>query len=149
MIGKEAFSFQVQVALMLHTLYRRGHIKQLGLTFVLSPMSNLNTRFDADKMYANLMKNYSFGQMNKANVLTDYYARRHTSQFRTQFYSLAEYYIQLAENEEKFNNTAAPSGMTYDIACEKRGEIGLAKEIRSNPLSSKKRISSYRKQLIY
>ena len=129
-----------------YSLYRRGHIKQLGLTFVLSPMSNLNTRFDADKMYANLMKNYSFGQMNKAHVLTDYYARRHTSQFRTQFYSLAEYYIQLAENEEKFNNTAAPSGMTYDIACEKRGEIGLAKEIRSNPLSSKKRISSYRKK---
>ena len=83
-------------------------------------MSNLNTRFDDEQMYANLMKNYSFGQMNKAHVLTDYYARRHTSQFRTQFYSLAEYYIQLAENEEKFNNTA-PEGMTYDIDCEKEG----------------------------
>ena len=129
-----------------YSLYRRGHIKQLGLTFVLSPMSNLNTRFDADKMYANLMTNYSFGQMNKAHVLTDYYARRHTSQFRTQFYSLAEYYIQLAENEEKFNNTDTPEGMTYDVACEKRGEIGLAKEIRSNPSGSKKRISLYRQK---
>ena len=50
---------------------------------------------------------YSFGQMNKAHVLTDYYARHDSIQ--DSIYSLAEYYIQLAENEEKFNNTAAPS----------------------------------------
>ncbi len=74
-------------------LYRRGYIKQNGMVFELSPIAGMNERYNSEKMYANLMENYSFGQMNNPKVLTDYYARRHTSQYRLHFLSLAEDFV--------------------------------------------------------
>ncbi len=97
-------------------LYRRGYIKQNGMLFELSPMAGMNNRFNNEKMYANLMENYSFGQMNDPNVLTDYYARRHTSQYRLHFLSLAEDYLLKALQAEDGNqriemilNSGAPT----------------------------------------
>jgi hypothetical protein len=85
-------------------LYRGGYIKQNGVIFELSPLSNINERFSADRMYNNLMKNYKFGAMSNPDVITDYYARRHTSQYRLQFLSLAEDFISKAYNAEEENS---------------------------------------------
>lgn len=79
-------------------LYASMCIRQNGMAFELSPLKPDFTRlgghrFNADRMYNNLMKNYSYGEMNNPDVLTDYYARRHTSQYRMHFLALAEYYL--------------------------------------------------------
>ncbi|MFN5910859.1 MAG: hypothetical protein ACK45H_05955, partial [Bacteroidota bacterium] len=81
-------------------LYQRGYVKQNGMAFELSPLKDLRTRFAADKMYNNLINVYSYGAMNNPDVLTDYYTRRHTSQYRLHFASLADHYLTLAEAEE-------------------------------------------------
>jgi hypothetical protein len=80
-----------EVALaLLRGLTGTGYIKQNGMAFELSPLNIGQGSVNMDKMYDNLMKNYSFGAMNNPKVLTDYYARRHTSQYRAHFLRLAE-----------------------------------------------------------
>lgn len=85
-------------------LYRRGHVKQNGMVFELSPLDNPNDRYNDEKMYDNLMKKYDYGTMSDPNVLTDYYARRHTDQYRLHFLSLAEEFISKAFNAENQND---------------------------------------------
>jgi hypothetical protein len=46
------------------------------------------------------MKTYNYGKMNQG-ALTDYYARRHTVQYRNNFTRLAEYYINVADNNQQ------------------------------------------------
>ena len=109
-------------------LYRKGYIKQNGMVFELSPLKNTRERFNADKMYNNLMENYSFGAMNNPNVLTDYYARRHTAQYRLHFYSLAEDYMRKAlqaEEENKRIEMFAENPLAADIP-EKTSEKVIA-----------------------
>jgi len=89
-------------------LYKRGYIKQNGMVFLLSPMNDFSNRF-TDEMYDLIMglpkKNangkviptYTYGAMSNPDVLTDYYTRRHTSQYRLHFYMLAEDYVKKAE----------------------------------------------------
>lgn len=84
-------------------LYRRGHVKQNGMVFELSPLGNPNDRFNDEKMYDNLMKNYDYGTMSNPDVLTDYYARRHTDQYRLHFLALAEDYVTKAIRAEEQN----------------------------------------------
>lgn len=84
-------------------LYRRGHVKQNGMVFELSPLGNPNDRFNDEKMFDNLMKNYDYGTMSDPNVLTDYYARRHTDQYRLHFLALAEEYVTKALRAEEQN----------------------------------------------
>lgn len=67
-----------------------GHIKQVGMAYALSPLKDDPIFFDLDKMYYNMMTKYSYGDMKNPNVLTDYYARRHTQQYRVNFLLLAE-----------------------------------------------------------
>ena len=86
------------------SLYRKGYIKQNGMVFELSPLNTQNDRFSSDKMYDNLMFNYAYGEMNNPKVLTDYYARRHTSQYRLHFLSLAEDFISKAFAAEEANS---------------------------------------------
>jgi hypothetical protein len=84
-------------------LFYAGAIKQNGMAFELNPL-NESSQVAADEMYANLMTNYEFGKMSDPDVLTDYYARRHTSQYRLHFSTLAEYYanrIMQADNAKK------------------------------------------------
>ena len=84
-------------------LYRRGYIKQNGMVFELSPLKNPNERFNADKMYTNLMEKYTFGQMDNPDVFVDYYARRHTDQYRLHFLSLAEDFVMKAMRSQELN----------------------------------------------
>lgn len=81
--------------------YRKGHIKQNGMVFELSPLKTLNERCVEDKMYANLMKNYHYGDCKNPKVLTDYYARRQTSQFRNQFSTLAQELLNKVDEIEE------------------------------------------------
>lgn len=75
---------------------RDGYVKQNGLAFELTPLKTKSTMLNRDKMYANLMENYEFGQMNNPDVLTDYYTRRHTVQYRSHFLRLAKDYAASA-----------------------------------------------------
>lgn len=72
---------------------RDGYIKQNGMAFELSPLDNQSGSVNRDQMYKNLMETYSFGEMNNEKVLTDYYARRHTGQYRSHFLRLAEDFV--------------------------------------------------------
>lgn len=81
-------------------LYQAGFVKQNGMVYELSPVrAKGNNTLNADKMYKNLMQVYDYGKMNQESVLTDYYSRRHTSQYRSNFARLAEYYVRDAEFE--------------------------------------------------
>ena len=115
-------------------LYRRGYIKQNGMVFELSPIAGMNERYNTEKMYANLMENYSFGQMNNPNVLTDYYARRHTSQYRLHFLSLAEDFVMKAfsamdgnKRIEMVLNSGAPTTGVPEPVSEKSIQENLDK----------------------
>lgn len=81
-----------------------GWIKQVGMAYVLTPLNPMKSTtpnfYDLDEMYKNVMKTYQYGQMANPKVLTDYYARRHTTQFRANFLLLAEQYY-LANNKKK------------------------------------------------
>lgn len=82
-------------------LFQEGFIKQVGVAFELLPVKNLyRAAVDTDRMYKNLMEVYNYGKMNQG-VLTDYYARRHTVQYRNNFSRLAEYFLNVAENNEQ------------------------------------------------
>lgn len=98
-------------------LYRNGYIKQNGMAFELSPLNASESRFNTDKMYKNLMENYAYGEMSNPDVLTDYYTRRHTTQYRLHFLSLAEEYISRAIRAEQSNQQAemmVSAGITDD-----------------------------------
>jgi hypothetical protein len=77
-------------------LYQRGFVKQNGIAYEFTPVVDRNP-IDKEKMYKNLTKVYDFGKMNKKGVLTDYYTRRHTSQYRDQFIRLAEAFLNEAD----------------------------------------------------
>jgi len=74
-------------------LFYGGAIRQNGMAFMLSPMKEVS-QVAADDMYDNMMNSYKYGKTSDPNVLTDYYARRHTSQYRLHFATLAQYYVQ-------------------------------------------------------
>jgi hypothetical protein len=82
-------------------LLSSGYIKQVGMAYELSPLRVEPTFYNLTKMYDNLMKRYSYGKMNQANVLTDYYARRHTLQYRVNFLLLAEQFLNLKTDAQK------------------------------------------------
>jgi hypothetical protein len=81
-------------------LFQAGFVKQNGIVYELSPVkAKDNNPVNIEKMYKNIMEVYDYGKMNQKGVLTDYYSRRHTSQFRTNFAKLAETYVRDAEFE--------------------------------------------------
>jgi hypothetical protein len=71
-------------------LLSAGYVKQVGMAYELSPIKEEPIFFNLSKMKKNLLKTYEYGAMNNPNVLTDYYARRHTQQYRVNFLLLAE-----------------------------------------------------------
>ncbi len=82
-------------------LFKEGFVKQTGVAFELLPVKGLYTSgIDEDRMYENLMKTYSYGKMNEG-ALTDYYARRHTVQYRNNFIRLAEFYLSTTDNNKQ------------------------------------------------
>ncbi len=89
-------------------LYYAGYVKQDGLTYVLSPLNDPNERFDMKKMYRNLMEVYKYEGLNDKEVLTDYYTRRNTSQYRYHYLLLANEYTSRYE-KAKQAKTSYPS----------------------------------------
>jgi hypothetical protein len=85
-------------------LYTNGYVKQNGMVFEFTPLRDQEV-VAKDKMYKNLMEVYSYGKMNEKGVLTDYYTRRHTSQFRDHFSRLADSYLRELENENNKINS--------------------------------------------
>ncbi|MFT5859803.1 MAG: hypothetical protein ACI865_001907 [Flavobacteriaceae bacterium] len=81
-------------------LYKRGYVKQNGMAFEVSPLNAPGNRYNSEKMYKNLMEVYNFGEMQNPDVLTDYYTRRHTKQYRAHFLALAEDYLTRALDAE-------------------------------------------------
>ncbi|PHR16668.1 MAG: hypothetical protein COA38_21670 [Fluviicola sp.] len=120
------------------SLYRRGYVKQNGMAFEVSPLNRPNERMNADRMYNNLMNEYTYGAMNNPNVLTDYYTRRHTKQYRAHFYSLAEeYMMKVYESEGELRGRSLPRGQQLSEAevdeCRKRAIALLHKSLEVMP----------------
>jgi hypothetical protein len=59
-------------------------------------------------MFKHIMETYHYGKMSDPDVLTDYYARRQTVQFRTMFAQLAEHYVLEAEQMEMSREQYGP-----------------------------------------
>ena len=102
-------------------LYSAQAIRQNGMAFEFSPLKPDfarigGNRFNAERMYDNLMEKYEFGNMSDSKVLTDYYARRHTSQYRMHFLALAEYYV---------NRTLVPGVSPEDTESLKKRAVAL------------------------
>jgi hypothetical protein len=81
-----------------------GWIKQVGMAYVLTPLDAMRNGqpnfYHLREMYKNITSVYQYGDMANPNVLTDYYARRHTQQFRANFLLLAEQ-LYLDNNRSK------------------------------------------------
>ena len=126
------------------SLYTKGFVKQNGMAFELSPLKDLRSRFAVDKMYNNLMNVYVYGDMENPNVLTDYYTRRHTSQYRLHFASLADYYLSSAEQELGSKQTNL---MNIKILRE-NGRAEQAAEIEKGMQGMEARVKEYRQKAI-
>ena len=109
-------------------IYKRGYVKQNGMAFEVSPLNAPGDRYSAS-MYKNLMEVYSYGDMQNPDVLTDYYTRRHTDQYRAHFLALAEDYLSKAMNGENgvdARGIPSPSKLSAkEIADYKKKAINL------------------------
>lgn len=81
-------------------LLSAGYIKQVGMAYALTPAKKEPALMDVDQMEKNMLETYIFGDMANPNVLTDYYARRHTIQYRANFLLLAEQLFALGRKNE-------------------------------------------------
>lgn len=123
-------------------LYRERYIKQNGMAFELSPLKTVRSGIDADDMYENLMTKYSYGEMNNPDVLTDYYTRRHTSQYRTQFATLAEDYLNKIDEVKQIKQMGVANIEMY----RKAGRNDEADEFERIRKTGDKDIAEYRKR---
>jgi hypothetical protein len=92
---------EVALSLLRGMTGRDGYIKQNGMAFELSPLNSKQGSVNRNRMYDHLMKTYSYGAMDNPKVLTDYYARRHTNQYRAHFSRLAEEFLIAALRAEQ------------------------------------------------
>ena len=81
-------------------LLSAGYIKQVGMAFALTPAKQEPALMDVNKMEKNMLERYIFGDMANPGVLTYYYARRHTIQYRANFLLLAEQLYLLGRKAE-------------------------------------------------
>jgi hypothetical protein len=81
-------------------LLSAGYIKQVGMAYALTPAKQEPALMDVNQMEKNMLETYIFGDMANPNVLTDYYARRHTIQYRSNFLLLAEQLFALGRKNE-------------------------------------------------
>jgi hypothetical protein len=123
-------------------LYEGRYVKQNGMAFELSPLKNLRSGLLNEKMYHHLMNSYIYGQMDNPDVLTDYYTRRHTSQFRSQFKSLAHDYLNKADEAEEIKSRGPKYIEALDLAGRKQEAIEMGKILKT----ADKDIVEYRKK---
>ena len=77
-----------------------GYVAMEGMVFQLTPIKGKT--LDPDKMYENLMKNYSWGDMDKPGVLLDYYTRRTAlGPYKNSFRILADQLYSAMEREKR------------------------------------------------
>jgi hypothetical protein len=119
-------------------LYTKGYVKQNGMAFELSPIDDMSMRY-SETMYTNLMKKYAYGAMNNPDVLTDYYTRRHTTQYRLHFASLADDFLakaDQADSEIEFSKTnitrLKSSGASAQAKKLEESLAGQEKQSKSN-----------------
>jgi hypothetical protein len=122
-------------------LYMKGYVKQNGLAYELSPLKDVDNRF-SNKMYGHLMSKYDYGKMNNPKVLTDYYTRRHTSQYRLYFASLADYYLSKAMQEKQ---SAANNRMNIQL-LRKNGAAAQANQLEEKLKGVDAKIAMYKKK---
>jgi MFS family permease len=122
-------------------LYSKGYVKQNGMAFELSPLNEMNNRY-SDKMYSNLMTLYKYGAMNNPDVLTDYYTRRHTAQYRLHFASLADDYLMKAEQEDQMRQ----NNLRNIKLMRESGMSDQANKLESSLKGVDGRIASYKKK---
>ncbi len=84
-------------------LLSSGFIKQVGMAYELSPLKEEPMFYNVSKMLKNMMDVYEYGDMSNPKVLTDYYARRHTVQYRSNFLLLAEQLMKRKQNTKAVN----------------------------------------------
>lgn len=90
-------------------MYQSGHLRTNGMAWEITPiLAQGKTPINEKLMYKHLMETYHYGKMSDPDVLTDYYARRQTVQFRSMFIQLAEHYIIEAEQMEMSREQYAP-----------------------------------------
>ncbi len=123
-------------------LYKRGYLKQDGMAFELTPVNNRSERLMSDKMYNNLMSKYLYGEMSNPKVLTDYYTRRHTSQYRSQFASLAEDFLRKIDEAKD----AKEKGSNYINLLKQAGRFDEANDLARILKTADKDIPVYRKK---
>ncbi len=83
-------------------LYGRGLLSDLGQVFGLIPLKETAMQdYAREVMQKNLMEKYRFGNLAGEGVLVDYYTRRHTSQARNSYVSLASQYLTEYHQAEK------------------------------------------------
>ena len=127
---------EVSLSLLRGMTGRDGYVKQNGMAFELNPVRGNSNSINREKMYTNLMEVYSFGAMNNPDVLTDYYARRHTNQYRSHFLRLAEDYAVAALQAEMEIER-------FDMMQKMNPEMVIPA-----PTTSNKEIEEYRKRAI-
>ncbi|MDG0973311.1 MAG: DUF2723 domain-containing protein [Crocinitomicaceae bacterium] len=77
------------------SLYGDGRLLSYGQTSVLTPLKlQYATENSKRHSYDNIMNKYDYGNLKKEGVLVDYYVRRHTAQYRSNFIELAAMYAQ-------------------------------------------------------
>lgn len=79
-----------------------------GLVYKLVPVQAIRNRnpnslgeVNKDKMFANLVHNFNWGNMEDEDVLVDYYTRRLTNNYRVQFSVLADAYLEEIEDAKQ------------------------------------------------
>jgi Protein of unknown function (DUF2723) len=125
------------------SLLQTGHLQQNGMAWEVSPIRSRDG-INGDRMYKHLMETYSYGKMSDPDVLTDYYARRQTSQFRSQFAQLADYYLNKAMQEEqnKVQYTSIAANMRAG------GESRRADSLINSLKGADERIRDYKQRAI-
>ncbi len=98
-----------------------GAIKQNGMAFELTPL-NGTPGINRDRMYDNLMNKYHYGDMKNPDVLTDYYTRRHTTQYRSHFLRLASSFLREIEYAERVAATNPNMEASDVLSSEKQKE---------------------------
>lgn len=126
-------------------LYQAGHVKQNGVVYELSPVrAKDNNPTNREGMYKNIMQVYSYGKMNQKGVLTDYYSRRETGKYRTNFAKLSETYVRDAEFE--MNRKANYEGQITRFRA--AGNSRLADSLQNVINGADERSATYKKKAI-
>lgn len=84
-------------------LYMSGYVSMEGsMLYKVTPVRGKS--IDTDRLYANLMENYTYGNMQKKGVLLDYYTRRTVlNPYKLSFRYLAENLYSKMEREKRDN----------------------------------------------